>query len=81
MFILHFAAVITLLVKETNQYYQQYLDRFDNRTSPVTDNTGSEIFLCLVIITQIERDRWDSLQDYWTATEQFLTAFYSKRVT
>jgi hypothetical protein len=53
-------------------------DRFNNRTSPVTDE--SEIFLFLLIITQIEHDIRGNVQEYWPATEQFLTTF-TARVT
>jgi hypothetical protein len=40
IFILYFAAVITLLVEEANRYYQQYLDFLDNGHSPIPDVTG-----------------------------------------
>jgi hypothetical protein len=33
VFMLHFAAVITLMVEQTNQYYRQYLDTLDNGPS------------------------------------------------
>jgi hypothetical protein len=78
---LYFAPVITLVVEETNQYYQQYLDTLDNGPSPAPDITACEMFLFLAIIVQMGHDIRDSLKDYGTVTEQFCTPFYSKTLT
>jgi hypothetical protein len=72
---LYFASVITLLVKETNRYYHQYLDTLNDGPSPLPDITESEMFLFLAIIIQMRHDIWDSLADYWSTIEQFLTPF------
>jgi hypothetical protein len=81
VFMLYFAAVITLVAEETNQYYRQYLDMLDNGPSPAPDITECEMFLFLAIIAQMGHDIRDSLKDYWTVTEQFRTPFYSKTMT
>jgi hypothetical protein len=78
---LYFAAVLTLVVKETNRYYQKYLDMLDNGSSSAPDITECEMFLFLVIIVQMGHDIRDSLKHYWTVTEQFCTPFYSKTMT
>jgi hypothetical protein len=77
IFMLYFASVITLLLKETNRYYHQYLDTFYDGPSPLTDVTESEMFLFLAIIIQMGHDIWDSLADHWSTIKQFLTPFYS----
>jgi hypothetical protein len=79
--VLYFAAVIPLVVQETNRYYRQYLDTLDNGPSPAPDITECEMFLFLAIIVQMGHDIRDSLKDYWTVTEQFRTPFYSKTTT
>jgi hypothetical protein len=72
---LYFAYVITLLVEETNKYYQQYLDILDDGPSPLPDVTESEMFLFLVIIAQMRHGIWNSLSDLLVTIEQFLTPF------
>jgi hypothetical protein len=46
---MNFAAVIILLMEETNWCYQQYLDFLDSGPSPAPDVTESEIFLFLAV--------------------------------
>jgi hypothetical protein len=53
VFMLYFAAVITLVVEETNQYHRQYLDTLDNGPSSAPDITEFEMFLFLAIIVQM----------------------------
>jgi hypothetical protein len=53
VFMLYFAPIIDLLVKETNKYYQQYLDRLDKTPNPVPVITNSEMFLSPAIIVQM----------------------------
>jgi hypothetical protein len=81
VFMLYFAAVITLVVEETNRYYRQYLETLYDGPSPAHDITECEMFLFLAIIVQMGHDIRDSLKDYWTVTEQFCTLFYSKTMT
>jgi hypothetical protein len=71
---LYFAAVITLLVEETNRYkyYQQCLDFLDNEPSPTPDITESEIFLFLAIIIQMGQYIHNNLKDYWSVLFIFL---------
>jgi hypothetical protein len=80
VFRLCFAGVITLLVEETNQYYQKYLDVLDSGPSPVPDVTESEMFPFLEIIVQLGHDIPDKLKDCWSTTEQFFSPFYCKTV-
>jgi hypothetical protein len=63
---LYFAAIITLLVEESNPSYRQYLDTLDNGPSPAPDTTDCELFLFLTIIIQMGHDIRDRLKDYWT---------------
>ena len=50
VFMLYFATVIDLLVRETNRYYHEYLDRRDETPNPLPDITNPEMFLFLGII-------------------------------
>jgi hypothetical protein len=52
---LYSAAPIVLLVK-TKQYHHQQMDTLDTAPAPVPDTTEYEMFLCLVIITQVRHD-------------------------
>jgi len=47
-----FLEIIQLLVKETNNYYQQYLDTLDEE-SPCLDVTIQEMYCFLAIIVQM----------------------------
>ena len=47
VFLLYFAEIITLLVMETNCYYQDYTDRLDGGPSPEPDITEPEMFVFL----------------------------------
>jgi hypothetical protein len=57
---MYFAAVVALLVQETSQYYQQYLDFLDDGPSTLPDVTVSEMFLFLVIIILMEHNTQDN---------------------
>jgi hypothetical protein len=76
---LHFASVITLLVEKTNSYYRQYLDTLDDGPSPLPDVTETEMFVsgdyCSNMTTY-----GDSLVDYWSAIEQFITPNCKKKL-
>ena len=45
VFLLYFAEIITLLVVETNRYYPDYLNRFDDRPTPDSEGNEAEIFV------------------------------------
>ena len=45
--LLFFAEIVTLLVVETNRYYHQFLDNFEDRPSPQRDMTEAEMFAFL----------------------------------
>jgi len=53
VFLLYFAEILTLLVVETNRYYHNQLDRFDEGPSPQPDVTEAEmlVFLAITIVT------------------------------
>jgi hypothetical protein len=53
IFMLYFAAVITLLVEGTNRHYRQYLYFLHNGHSPVPNVTEPEMFLFPAIIIQM----------------------------
>jgi hypothetical protein len=78
VFMWYFAVVITLLVEETNRYYQQYLHFLDNEPSPTPATTECEMFLFLAIIIQMGKYIHDNLKDYWSTTEQFFSPFNGK---
>jgi hypothetical protein len=48
--LLFFAEIITLLVVETNRYYHQFLDNFDDGPSPLRDVTEAEMLAFLADI-------------------------------
>jgi hypothetical protein len=69
--------LLSLLVEETNRYYQQYLVVLDDGPSPLPDVTESEMFLFLVIIVQMRHAVQGSLSDLLVTIEQLLAPFYS----
>jgi hypothetical protein len=75
---LYFAAIVPLLVEQTNLYYKQYFDRQDDdgaSSSPLPDVTLAEMYLFLALIVQMGHDIRDTLKDYWSTLEQFHTPF------
>jgi hypothetical protein len=71
-----FTPVIHLLVKETNRYYLQYVDRHEGTTNPLPDTTNSEMLLFLAITVQMGHGISDRHVNYWIRAEQFFTHFY-----
>ena len=65
MFLLHFAEIITLLVVETNRYYNDNIDRLDVGPSPEPDVTEAEMFAFLALTIQMGHGVRDKLTDYW----------------
>ena len=51
--LLFFTEIITLLVMETNRYYHQVLDNFDNGPPPQRDVTEAEMFAFLALTLQM----------------------------
>jgi hypothetical protein len=49
--LLFFAEIITLLVVETNRYYQQFLDSSNEKCPPQHEVTEAEMFAILADIT------------------------------
>lgn len=76
VFLLYFAEIITLLVFETNRYYQDYIDGFDEGPSPEPDVTEAEMFVFLALTIQMGHGVRDKLTDYWSTLDQLYTPFY-----
>jgi hypothetical protein len=77
---LYFAAIVPLLVEQTNLYYRQYFDRQDEdgaSSSPLPDVTLAEMYVFLALIIQMGHDIRDTLKDYWSTLEQFHTTSFS----
>jgi len=66
VFLLYFAEIITLLVVETNRYYPDHLDSFDEGPSPLPDVTETEMLVFLALKIQMGHCIWDKLTDYWS---------------
>jgi len=62
--------LITLLVVETNRYYQEYLHLFDEGPSPLPDVTEAEMFAFLVLTLHVGHTVQGRLEDYWTKLQQ-----------
>jgi len=76
--LLFFAEIVTLLVVETNRYYHQFLDNFEDGPSPQREVTEAEMFSFLALTLQMGRTVQDRLVDYWTKMEQLRTPFYGQ---
>ena len=76
--LLYFAEIITLLVVETNRYYHQFLDSFEDGPSPQRDVAEAEMFLYLVLTLQMGHTVQDRLEDYWMKMEQLRIPFYGQ---
>jgi len=77
VFLLYFAEIITLLVLETNRYFHDHLDRYDEGPTPPSDVTEAEMLVFLAITIQMGHCIRDKLTDYWSRAENFYTSFYS----
>jgi hypothetical protein len=60
--------IITLLVVETNRYYHQLLDSFEDGPSPQREVTEAEIFRCVKCDVALCVDQ-NFFQDYHTKTK------------
>jgi len=76
--LLFFAEIVTLLVVETNRYYHQFLDNFEDGPSPQHEVTEAEIFSFLALTLQMGHTVQDRLEDYWMKMEQLRTTFYGQ---
>ena len=76
--LLFFVEIITLLVVGTNHYYHQFLDNFEDGTSPQREVTEAEMFAFLALTLQMGHTIQDRLEDYWTKMEQLCTPFYGQ---
>jgi hypothetical protein len=77
VFLLFFAEIITLLVVETNRYYDQFLQNSDDETS-AQQVTEAEMFAFLALTLQMGHTIQGRLRDYWTKTEQLCTPFFGQ---
>jgi hypothetical protein len=73
--LLSFAEIITLLVVETNRYYDQFLQNSDDGPS-LREVTEAEMFAFLALTLQMGHTIRGRLQDYWTKMEQLCCPFY-----
>ena len=73
VFLLYFAEIITLLVVETNRYYQNYIDGLDDGPSPEPDVTEAKMFVFLALTIQMGLGVRDKLTDYWSTLDQLYT--------
>jgi len=55
--LLFFAEIITLLLVETNRYYHQFLDNFDDGPSAQHEVTEAEMFVFLALTLQMGHTR------------------------
>jgi len=76
--LLFFAEIITLLVVETNRYYDQFLENSDDGPSPEREVTEAEKFAFLAPTLQMGHTVQGRLEDYWTKMEQLRTPFYGQ---
>jgi len=76
VFLLYFAENISLLVVETNRYYQDYIDGLDGGPSSEPDVTEAEMFVFLALTIQKGHGVRDKLTDYWSTLDQVYTPFY-----
>jgi len=53
VFLLYFAEIISLLVVETNRYYQDYIDGLEDGPCPEPDVTEAEMFVFLALTIQM----------------------------
>jgi len=66
---------LSLLVVETNCYYQDYTDRLDDGLSPEPDVTEAKMFVFLALTIQMGLGIRDKLTDYWSTLDQLYTPF------
>jgi len=75
---LFFTEIVTVLVVETNAYYHQFLDNFEDGPSPQCEVTEAEMFSFLALTLQMGHTVQGRLEDYWTKMEQLRTTFYGQ---
>jgi len=68
-----------LLVVETNRYYHQFLDNFDDGHSSQREVTEAEMFSFLALTLRMGHTVQDRLEDYWIKMEQLGTLSMDKR--
>jgi hypothetical protein len=76
IFLLYFVEIITLLVVETNRYYQDYIDRLVDGPCPEPDITEAEMFVSLAMTIQMGHGVRDKMTDYWSTLDQVYKPFY-----
>jgi hypothetical protein len=76
VFLLYFAEISTLLVVETNRYYDPYTDRLGNEPSPEPNVTEAEMFVFLALTIQTGHGVRDKMTYYWATLDQLYTPFF-----
>jgi len=79
--ILFFTEIFSLLVEQTNLYYQQLLDRQAGPTRRLPDIKLPDIMTFTALALQIGHIVKDTLHDYWSRLKQKHTPFYGKTMT
>ena len=70
--------IISLLVVETNRYYQEYLYLFDNRPSSQPNMTEGKCVAFLAVTLQMGPTVQCRLEDFWIKSEQLCCPFYGQ---
>jgi len=75
--LLYYAEMITMLLVETNHYYQDQLERLDEGPSPQPDVTEAEMLLFPSVTKQMRHCIRDKQTDYRSNCYNFHTSFQS----
>ena len=78
---LFFTEIFHLLVKQTNVYYQQHLDRRAVPSRQLPDITLLDIVTFVALALQMGHKLKDTLQDYWSTLRQLHNPFYGETMT
>jgi hypothetical protein len=73
---LFFTEIVQLLVKHSNLYYQQHLDRKAGPSRRLPD-----IMTFTALALQMGHNVKDTLHDYWSRLKQLHTSFYGETMT
>jgi len=75
---LFFTEIFHLLVKQTNVYYQQHLDRQAGPSHLLPDITVPDMKTFVALALQMAHELKDTLHDYWSRPGQLHNLFYGE---
>src|SRR5215510_9810950 len=78
---LFFTEIFHLLVKQTNVYYQQHLDRQAGPNRRLSDITLPDMTTFTALALQMGHDLKYTLHDYWSRHRQVYSLFYGETMT